>query len=362
MGKKVYLLDRSGAETADRCGMSYYWQRLHGRRGIVPVNKAEALEVGGEIHEDLQTIATMEDISEQAITTFVNDGLAEALSGVGPDSQVAHELAYRRYGWAAAFALFIEPRIRASYDTTKVEGELILDRGDLWVPVTPDRVLRHKVNGLGVYREYKSTISASSKWLRSWHKAPQLHLGIAALREDGTDIAYAQVMGLMKGQVRDGRLAHPYTWGYRNSGSGAWTHDYAKARGAAWVPAPVWNYPGGLVQWVKVCGEEVALAQFPHTEPVFLNEKLLNHFITRWTAQMKQWGSVAELCRQNPEARAIFFPHRTNQCEPAFGDPCPYRWACWNATVGADPLASGYYVEREPHHEVEIMLENRRDS
>jgi hypothetical protein len=312
----------------------------------------------GEIHEDLQAVAMMEDFSESAVAAWVERGLAEALSeGSG---QIDRELAYRRYGWAAAYALYIEPRVRATYDTTKVEGELILDREPLWVPVTPDRVLRHKVSGLGVYREYKSTISASGKWLKSWQKAPQLHLGIAALREDGTDIAYAQVMGLMKGTVRDGRLAHPYTWGYCNASSGAWTHDYHAARSAAWNPRPVWDYPGGLVEWVKLCGEDVALAQFPHSEPVFLNDKLLSDFIERWTAQVIQWGSVEELCRHDARARAIFFPPRTGQCEPAFGDPCPYRWACWNATVNADPIASGYYVEREPHHEVEVMLEGRK--
>ena len=148
--------------------------------------------------------------------------------------------------------------------------------------------------------------------------------------------------------------------GYRNNTNGKWTHDYQAARGAAWEPAPVWEYPGGLVEWVRQCGAEVANSQFPHTEPIFLDERLLDNWIARWTAQMAQWGSVEGICRQDPKARAIFFPQHTDHCEPPFGDPCPYRWACWNAQVNRDPLGSGYYMEREPHHEVELIIGGRK--
>lgn len=356
---KIMLLDRSGGETADRCAMAYWHNRIACDGGIVPVDTSPHLEVGRDVHEDLQAIATLEDISAENIGRIVEHGLVEALAGSSELDQVAKEVAYRRFGWAAAFALFIEPRIRELYENESVEGELILDREPLWIPVTPDRVLRSRQTGKRVYREYKSTISSSGKWLGSWRRAPQLHLGMAAIEEDGMEIAYAQVMGLMKGQVRDGRLAHPYVWGYRNTATGKWSHDYQQARGSNWSPAPVWEYPGGLVEWVVNCGADTASQQFPHTEPIFLNRPLVDSYVARWTAQLAQWGTVEELCKHDANARAVFFPQRTGQCEPPFGDPCPYRMACWNAAVNADPLGSGHYVKRVPHHEVEIMLRSR---
>jgi hypothetical protein len=361
VNKKVWVLDRSGAETADKCPRAYWWNRLATGSGVVPIDTPEALYVGRDVHEDLQAIAERDDLSIAGITEAVERGLGDALKDLSDKDQIKRELAYRRFGWASAFALFIEPKIRAKWITIGSERELILDRDPLWVPVTPDRVLQSiDKPDLRVYREYKSTISASGKWLSSWRKKPQLHLGMKALEEDGTKVAYAQVMGLMKGQVRDGRLSHPYVWAYHNHSTGKWTHDYSLARASGWGPEPVWNYPGGLVEWVRQCGEEVAAAQFPHTEPVFLNEQLLESWITRWTAQMEEWAMAEEMCRQDAEARDIFFPQHTDNCEPPFGDPCSYRWACWNAGVNRDPIGSGYYVKRIPHHDVELILGGRK--
>lgn len=357
---KVYLVDRSGAELADRCGMAYWWNRKHGGTGVVMPKEAEALMVGRQTHEDLQAVAEAEDISPAGLEGLIEPLLANLQPG-DEGHQVVMELLYRRLGWLVAYALYIEPKVREVYETVGLEKELILDRSPLWVPVTPDRVLKHRRSGHVVYREYKSTISSSGKWLGSWKKMVQLHLGIKAIEEDtGQPVAYGQVMGLMKGMVRDGRLAHPYVWGYCNQSTGAWTHDYQQARSGAWSPRPVWEYPGGIIGWVTACGPDVALSQFPHTEPVFLNEKLLGEWVARWQAKLAQWGTVEEMCANDPKARAIFFEPRTSQCEPPFGDPCPYRLACWNASVNADPIGSGHYVERQPHHEVEVMLSGRK--
>ena len=347
---KVLLIDRSATELFNRCPRAFYWDRV---MNISPVERPEALEVGSDIHNDLQRVAEAPDLD--VLLTEVEVEYAVGMS----EGQLARELHSRRYGWMAAFALFIEPRIRELYESTSVEHELILDRTPLWIPVTPDRILKHRSSGHVVYREYKSTISSSGKWLNSWKKAPQLHLGIKALQEDGLDVSYAQVMGLMKGTIRDGRLAHPYTWGYRHQG-GQWTHDYNNARGQMWSAAPVWEFPGGIVEWVRRAGKETAEAQFPHTEPVFLNEDLLNEFVSYWTAQTKEIALMEEGCKTSTELRTLVFPMKTTNCAPAFGDPCPYRWTCWNKRVHDDPIGSGYYIEREPHHEVEIML--RRNS
>lgn len=349
----IYLTDRSAVETDDRCGMRYWWNRIEGGRGIVDEQEAFDLRIGRETHEDLATVATMEDISEEALKAVVAD-LLSPITEEDKIEQAKMELLYRRIGWFVAFALYIEPEIRRKYEDVGIEREIILDRQPLWVAVTPDRLLKDRTTGQLVYREYKTTISASNKWLESWKYAIQIHTSLAAIEEEiGTKVAYGQVMGLMKGYTTQERMFHPYAWGYYNATDDEWSSSYKQ--GAKWEAMPAWEYPGGPVEWVKFCGEEVAKGQFPHTAPIFLNRRMLDLWVDRRIAREEVIHTVKHTCTLDPQVRQRYFEMRTAQCRPAFGDQCPYLRACWNASIGADPLSHGY-VPRTPHHDVEITL------
>lgn len=355
--QELYYEDRSGAETDDRCGMEYFWQRKFGGLGIVPKEKASYFKIGAEIHEDLATIAELEDISPANLTTLIGEITSPITEEDRLVGRSTLEILYRRLGWLAAYALFIEPRIREEYENVSVEEEIILDRTPLWIAITPDRVLRHRRSGHLIYREYKTTLQAGFKWVRHWPYDIQIHLGIKAIEEEiGEKLAYGQVMGLMKGDTRGDRLIHPYVWAWKNNITGAWTCDYAKARSAAWEAAPVWDYPGGIVSWVQACGQEVAQAQFPHSAPCFLNERMLDEWVERRIDRARIVAEVQEECQSDLQRRNLFFEKRTRNCSPAFGDPCPYIAACWNAGTNENPLASGLYEERVPHHEIEIQF------
>jgi hypothetical protein len=349
----IYYTDRTTATTDDRCGMRRWWYKHEAGTGIVPVEEALALTVGKQTHEDLAAIAELEDISPNTIGDLIGD----LLKSLPPDpTQKQLELAYRRVGWLAAYALYIEPLVRRDYETISVEAEHILDRTPLWIGYTPDRYLRHRAGGYLVYREYKSTITAGAKWLASWPFAVQIHIGLAGMEEElGEKVAFGQVMGLMKGDYREGRLAHPHVWAYRNSNTGEWTYDYNKARAAVWDHAPVWEYPGGVVEWVQRCGEAVAKQQFPHTAPIFYNERILNDWIYRRTFREAQIAEVADDCRTDWQKRILYFEPRNEQCRPAFGDACPYLIACHNAAVRENPLGCSDFTRRTPHHEVEVQ-------
>lgn len=349
------LTDRTTAETDDRCGMRRWWYKHEGGIGIVPVQEAIALRVGRDVHEDLATLATLEDISVPKIKDLIEE-LRHANDTPGL-SLSEREVLYRRLGWLAAYAIFVEPRVRAEYETIGVEEEHILDRSPLWISYTPDRYLRHREGRYLVYREYKSTISASTKWLASWAFAPQIHIGIAGMQEElGEKVAFGQVMGLMKGDTREGRLNHPYVWGWYNSSTSEWTHEYSKARTAAWTKMPIWEFPGGTVEWVLKCGEDVAKGQFPHTPPIFYNERLLNDWVTRRTAREIEVAEVVEECRVDWNKRVMYFEPRTAQCRPPFGDSCPYLLPCHNAAVRENPLACSDFKQRVPHHATEVCM------
>lgn len=352
--KMLFYEDRSAAETDDRCGMRYWWNRLEGGKGIVPKEEPLALLLGRETHLDLAQVARMEDISPAVIQEAINDILKD-ISEEDKQFQKKMELVYRRVGWLAAFALFIEPGIRLKYDNISIEREILLNRTPLRVGVTPDRLLCLKSDPSHVeYREYKTTISASNKWCQSWPFQIQLHLGIQAASEWlKIPVKFGQIMGLMKGYETGDRLSHPYVWGYRNERTGAWTHEYDKARSRDWSPMPVWEYPGGVVEWVLRCGLETAQGQFPHSAPVFLNVQMLNEWVDRRTYRQRTIRAIKTNCLASPRLKVLHFEKRTSQCRPAFGDHCPYLRACWNADVNDDPMRSGEYVERVPHHDAE---------
>lgn len=355
MSKLIYITDRSAVETDDTCGMKFWLNRKEAGIGIVPVKEVLPLAIGRETHEDLLAVANMQDISPDAIQGAIDTILAPISEDDKIDQRMM-ELVYRRVGWLAAFALFMEPDIRAEFDTVQVEHELILDRTPLWVATTPDRILRRRSTGELIYKEYKTTISAAQKWINSWAFAIQLHIGIAAAQEEiEQKVAFGQVMGLMKGyeSMADHRLMHPYVWAWYNEGTGQWTNEYEKARSAGWKPMPVWEYPGGVVAWVQFCGAEVARSQFPHSMPVFLNERMLDEWVARRLFRERIIRSVEEKCRESVGLRSLYFERRTKNCRPPFGDACQYALACWNAEVAADPLASSEYVVRVPHHDVE---------
>ena len=347
------LEDRSSAELDDRCGMRYWFYKHEGGTGIVPKKEALALTIGKQTHEDLARLAEMQDISLGALQECVEE-LTDGLSDEDRKFTKQMELLYRRLGWFCAWGMFIEPNIRRNYEDIGIEKDIILDRGKLWIPTTPDRVLRHKhLKDNIIYQEYKSTQRADSKWQQSWRFAIQLHIGLKAVEEEiGEKLKYAKVIGLMKGEERDGRLAHPYVYGYYNTHNGHWSCEYKTGRD--WVLMPTWEYEGGILSWVDFCGPDVAKAQFPQSAPVFLDDRMLADWVRRRTLRQRKVKIVKERARIDREWRAVHFERRTGQCRPAYGDICPYLLPCWNATAELDPLGTGEFEPRQPHHEIEL--------
>lgn len=356
--KIIFLEDRSGAELDDKCGQAYYWNRLHGGLGIVPAVESKHLSVGALTHEDMHLAATLPDISEASIRGVV-DGVLDGLTAAEQEMQSKMELLYRRLGWFAAWCLFMEPVVRLTYDTIATENELVLDRDPLWVSVTPDRTVRAKSDGHLEYWEYKTTISAGTKWMMSWVYKIQMHLGIKVISEELNEtVRHGQIIGLMKGyEDYQGNLRHPYVYAYHNATTDAWTHDYQKARSAEWTRKGVWEYPEGLVAWVKKLGPDTARDQFPMSPPVHLNEPMLDEWIIRRLSRQRRIEDATRLTSSTIGAKAhiITFEKRQNQCRPPFGDQCPYLQACWSAEIGKAPLANGLYVPRKPHHQLEII-------
>lgn len=336
---KPILCDRSGEEVDERCGMEYWWNRLEGGKGITPTIQETYFVSGSQLHEDMEMFA-------KGMTT------EEVVAAIGPyigePDQIAQELHQRRLGWAAAWGTYQEPLLRKDFDEVSCEAETILDRDPLWVAVTPDRIQRRKGGGGLVYREWKSTATTRKEWQDHWTYAIQLHLGMAATAEELKEpFEYGQVTGFNKGQDRGGRLSHPYVWAYHQNG--VWSHTYRPG----WEHRPVWEFEGGVLDWVRRCGAEVASQQFIHSAPVMLDMRRVEEWVRVRTYRHMEIENVKGACQSDVGLRQLHFKPSSIFCRPAYGPPCAYLQACYNYSTRTDPVGSGAYKVREPHHDLE---------
>lgn len=345
--KQTFLVEFQQTEVDDTCGMKRWMTGIEGGSGLQAKTSILPEMLAAEVHSDLQCIAQMTDISPTAIKEVIDD-IISGLNYEDLKDTVKMELLYRRLGWLAAFAIYIEPEIRMDYEPIVVDSEIVLDREPLWVIAHPDRVLRHKKTKELQVREYIPMPPGltNQKWLHSWHFNMRMHVTLAAVMEDlklGMD--FGIVMGMSEGYIStlDGRLAHPYTWGYRNKKTNQWSNVF-KSDKDGWELAPVWEFPGGIVGWVKMCGEGIARNQFPLSPPIILNKGMLDNWVERKLHREREIKTVSDIATTNLHLRGIHFERRTAQCRPITGEPCSFLTACWNVKTAANPLKSGGYV------------------
>lgn len=349
--KITFLTDVSQVEIDDACGMKYWLQTLEGGVGIANRYTRIPNAIVSQTLDDLRTLSKMEDISEDTITSMV-EAILDPLTRADHEDERKMELLYRRLGWFAAYALYMEPFIRTIYKTEPIADEIILDRDPLWVVVHPGRVLRSLSSDEVIYREIALMPPTlwNRKWLQSWHFNMKMHVGIQAVEEEIKEpVAYGQVMGMSEGykSLTNERLIHPYVWGYYNTKSGQWSHAFKT--GEEWVQKPVWEYAGGVIQWVKLCGKELADHQFQLSPPINSNSDILNEWVGRRVHRERQIKTMADSCHINTHLRAIHFPRRTAQCRPIVGEPCEFLKACWgDKKTVAMPMTNEEFVPNIP--------------
>jgi hypothetical protein len=66
--------------------------------------------------------------------------------------------------------------------------------------------------------------------------------------------------------------------------------------------------------------------------------------------QMIKSGATAQNSQILIEMLGSTFPQYKKACWFMYGEPCPYIPLCWKPEVGADPIGSGLYQIRVPHH------------
>lgn len=343
---QYFLTEYDDVEIDDSCGMKFWWSQKESGRGIVPTGKVVGDMMLAETKKDLRTVSLMSDISQGALEDMVDD-ILEPLSDADRKNTPKMELLYRRLGWMVAHTLFMEPDLRKRFDRIEVPESIVLDRDPLWVVTHPDRIMRNKIDAKHIiYREYVPTTPGMmmTKWRQSWHYNMRLHVGMASAQDEIKEcITEGQIMGLGMGFISatSGTLHHPYVYGYKRP-DGTWAQSYLS--GEKSVETPIWEYPLGLVEWVKRCGKEVAESQFPLSPPVYLKHIMLDGWVARRLHRERELDNFTNVCHTNKHERRIHFEPRTSQCIPTLGDACPYLKACWDQQTNNMPMKEGVYM------------------
>lgn len=339
------ITDRSAMETDWKCPRRLYWNRFYGEQGIVPGWEEEALTDGIDIHADFAEVAEgapqpdlpppHEDTDENGVLLAVPIEKWERWA--------------RRVGVEQVYRSIIFPEwFEKHYEVIAIEKEMVLEYEDLWVAFTPDLILRSRTDGRLVNIDFKSVGRITREWAESWPFAVQLHLNAMGIEQEyGGKVSHSLVVGVDKGYRSDGKLRHPYTWAYTKDGS-----EYSREWKRDWSLAPIWERGDratpliAVREWALELGPETAKALFPVSAPIVPDPGLTKAVLAQTAKRMREMGRGRE-----------DFPQHFSQCRPSFGAACPYLQCCHNADVGRDPIGSGLFKIRIPHHDVWGLVE-----
>lgn len=343
-------IDRSRIEADWDCPRRRYWSTEYDtggpHKGITPVGELPYLTFGTAIHTAMANVL-MGVLDHDSIATILRHSLASQPT----ESQNLAE------GLFWAFTRTIWQDWQAEYDVIGIEQECSLPIGPhVEMMLRPDVCLRHKVSGAYIYPDFKSTGFKTKNWLDGWNYATQLQTGCAGLSAAlGQPVEGAIVIGLYKGYYKDYKQRSPFTWiysypGYPDQGIGA-QYNVEWCRG--WNLVETHTFPGGLKAWVASLPDEVLREQLPITGLIPFNPHTLQNFVTQQTLREARIAGF----HAGTLSLEDVFPMHVKSCRPLFGAACPFLQACHAPTVGTDPVGSGLYVPRVPHHNPELHAE-----
>lgn len=343
VARPIFLTTPEDAAADDLCGMKLWYRRYEQGGGITPKGELLRTEMLEATQSDMRILATLPDISKEAIQSLID----EILYAIPPDQQGdirAKELLYRRLGWFASYAMFMEPGIRRLYDTLPIEEEIDLDRHPLVIRMKSGRLLRHKHGYRVEHRFFVPTSVSSEKWRSRWEFDiyPQLLLQGAQENYEGK-VDFARIVGLNVGvspSIPDAPLHHPYVYAFFNKLTGEWTNKFKRQDedGGQWIERGVWESPLSITTWVDKCGAAVADNQFPLSAQVALNRTMMQRWLDRRLYRERNLQTVKIGCKEASGLRNIHFPVHTEQCAPINGAPCDFRHLCWSEQFMRDAL------------------------
>jgi hypothetical protein len=155
------------------------------------------------------------------------------------------------------------------------------------------------------------------------------------------------------------RVEYAHSWRYPN----AENKSGFSILGKGWEPFNVWEMEGGVKRWIGMlnrgevqpdCGD-ILKAQVVTPVEMFRNEIEIKEAIEEIKCQEGRIHWALTNLLEYPNYMAMHFPHNRKHCDWHFGETCEYKALCWDEQVRKDPIESGLYQIREPHHKAERL-------
>lgn len=377
-----HYVSRSASEVDDTCPRRRYWNTVFHGIGLEPTGTSEDLIVGTALHAGPEALWRTGNID---IAIAAMKSIPEWIK-LGLMWQYWCEAILRAY-YRVRYLVMVK-----TWAPLAIEEEVTYDLGasqegrPLILLAKPDLVLKHRLTGITRYVEFKSTRIMDDKFMESWRKAVQLAAGQLCFEAKGVIIDQVQVAFWCKGaKTQDGYWRTPFLSAWRTKdpstirikAAGVVTSDtkvvyYAAKRPekwAGWERFDVWESGMTPREWVNHLSNSDMEKELPETPEMVFEPALRNS----WARQLAhREGVIADastnlirnFLEYDEDKKAAYkqeeqdileecFPQKFRQCRPAQGYPCPFETLCFNPTIAADPITSGLYKYREPHHAIE---------
>lgn len=376
-----WLVDRSRIQAYQDCKRLRWWNFHHGKTGLERKAFGLPLLNGSALHDGFAQLLSGHPIDAIVADVATNYRAAIATRGVAHEDPasaehlVAEQLTLLE-GLLRAWAQVRLPALRAEYDVVAIEQEMPWLMGaDIVDMVRCDALLRRKVDGILFIQEFKSLTSVSEGWIEQWEHNSQLLANTRAIETMMKEpIGGVLIEGILKGRrATDKAVMSPFRgsitqqsalcYGYKHeTKERAIVYDTSWAKNAtkvaSWEEMPI-------DEWIaKVMTEADLISMFIPLPPIRPVGRELNRWQRQTLAQesrIRADVAVAHEVVESGDENAIEavlddrFPQNHNHCYRYFGHPCAFAALCFDAQVEADPIGSGLYVRRTPHHATEDL-------
>lgn len=287
------------------------------------------------------------------------------------------------WGWVRA----VLPSVLENFKIIEVETEHLLEMGPgVQLMVRPDYVLERKRDGKLFFRDFKTASTTPN--IQEYASSPQMAIGTLAVEKamgrpvEGYYIdvllkgqwkgEYAAEMGDYSGPKRQQSLlcyaykkeANPPLWDedwqpkWKYRGEDGKNHTLGKL----YTKTPIWESKSAE-QWTGELHMSLLWELFPTIGPFPRQDLLARQFKDAFYSHEAEWSDKLQTAfvaeeeygwtdERTQSTLSRLFP-RSYNCY-GYGSRCPFYDICFRGAGWEDPVGSGKYGQREPHHQPEL--------
>lgn len=347
MSARRVKTDRSRIATYQKCPRKRWLHYHAGEEGLgyERVSLSLPLAAGQFFHSVAAVVLKGGDPAlaiADAIATFRSDVAARGIEGVYSAEEEAYMLEALAWMWVKRRL----PAILDEYDVVETEKEYLWPIGDgIDVMVRCDCLLRRKADKALFLLEFKTTRAFTPLWASQWNFNSQINSNLQAMEEiKGERVEGVIIEGLLKSPMLARYWVKP-DGTISLKGHRGWELHEAKELGAPkeWAEHPIWTDMDRDSLFNTLMPKRPVTAQLQRWRRQTVAQE--DH-IAGAVLMVRGLSGEPELQQAALDAG---FPMYDDACM-TYGHPCDFMDICYKEEVRLDPVGSGLYMVRVPHH------------